>query len=83
MLSGAKHRNAATMGEGQAANGSPGIKKNPTVQNKDEVGSMMRDAGPSAVAALVMLGLVFGGCCSNVGAHLSTTKHMPQFANLC
>lgn len=34
-------------------------------------GAATRQLGPPAVAALVMLALVFGGCCSNVRQSIS------------
>lgn len=36
-------------------------------KNAKTAGSIAADVGTSAVAAVAMLGLVFGGCCSNVG----------------
>lgn len=41
-------------------------------KNGNESGSaaryMLHDAGPSLAAVVIMLSLIFGGCCSNVRA---------------
>lgn len=56
------------MGGAQPTDGAEKRRKNSPTREHDKKMSVVAEAGPSAVAALVMLSLVFGGCCSNVGS---------------
>lgn len=56
------------MGEPQHASDAGIRKKRHPLENDDKRASIVASIGPSAFAAIAMLGLVFGGCCSNVYA---------------
>ncbi|KAJ6786881.1 hypothetical protein PWT90_00022 [Aphanocladium album] len=70
------------MGVAQAANSAKVRSyKSPTKDDKKKI-PVVAEVGPSAVAALVMLGLVFGGCCSNVYALESIINFEPGSGTL-
>lgn len=56
------------MGPSQAQKHTPNGKSEAKPINGETIAPAVRDLSPSAVAVAVMLGLVFGGCCSNASA---------------
>ncbi len=56
------------MEEAQSANAAKNRSEQRPMKDDDKKASVAAEVGPSAFAALAMLGLVFGGCCSNVCA---------------
>lgn len=70
------------MGEAQVANKTSNVRKKQTNEINGSAGSAIAEAAPSAVAALAMLGLVFGGCCSNVGAETPLDGRLARSANI-
>ncbi|KAK0383096.1 hypothetical protein NLU13_9010 [Sarocladium strictum] len=47
-----------------------------------DASNIIKETGPSVAAASIMLGLIFGGCCSNVYALEAIVKHDPRSGTL-
>lgn len=68
----------AKMREARYANAAKNHNEKRATGNEETITSITAEVCPSAFAALAMLGLVFGGCCSNVSAAINLVESFPN-----
>ncbi len=66
------------MREARHANAAKNHNEKRAIKNDETKTSIAAEVGPSAFAAFAMLGLVFGGCCSNVSAAMILAERYPN-----
>lgn len=66
------------MRESRYANAAKNDNEKRAPGNEETKTSITAEVCPSAFAAFAMLGLVFGGCCSNVSAAMNLVESFPN-----